>query len=205
MGICRSPQAAQNRGNRGTRTAALGQAPQKSMCPNLSSYQRHEMAYNFTSEHSITLAYPLDRCMQVLASPESLEPVMALNSLARNIQISKPECIAPASLRETRDTQLLPTATEGIERTAFSMEEMVPLLFGLYTRTVVIKGVQTWDKEQQCCLYESQAHGPDVTIHKLREFADLGGGKTQVKERIEGLCSKYLKGIVEKECRNAHQ
>lgn len=141
----------------------------------------------------------------MLASPGSLQQVMGLNSLARNIVIQQPDYISPIDLSESRETHSLPSTNEGQERTAFSMEELVPILFGAYTRTVVIKGVQTWDKEQKCCLYESQAHGPDVTIWKLRQFVDLGEGKTRVQERIEGLCSKWLRMIVEKECRNAHQ
>lgn len=161
--------------------------------------------FNFTSEYSVLLDHPIEECMQRLAAPDSLEPVMTLNSLAQNIEIQTPQHIAAVPLATTRDTSKLPTASEGMERTAFSMEEVVPILGGVYNRTVVIKGVQTWSKEQKCCLYESEAHGPDVIIWKLRTFVEMGEGKTKVEERIEGKCSKWLRMIVEKECRSAHQ
>ncbi|KAI5480222.1 Bestrophin/UPF0187 protein [Pseudohyphozyma bogoriensis] len=168
--------------------------------------------YNFTSHHTVTIPHDVATVVPLLASPGSIAQVIALSSLAADIEVSSPELIDKITLASSYDTASLPlssdataTTPQSIERTAFSFSELVPVLGGLTTKQVVIKGHQTWDPAQRCCLYETRTQtSPVVSVRKLRTFDEVEGG-TKVEESIEGNCAAWIKWVVEKECRTAHR
>lgn len=108
----------------------------------------------------------------------------------------------------------LPSAPPGADgpslalpRRAFMLREAVPVLFGLYTKTVEINGKQTWDADAKVALYES-ATDMGIQIWKRRRFEELtenGVVKTRVSETIRGRAPPWLKYIVQKETSSLHR
>ncbi|KAJ6497534.1 hypothetical protein C8R45DRAFT_898885 [Mycena sanguinolenta] len=175
---------------------------------------------NFTSEHSVVLPHSLETVFDKLGSGETLEESVRLSDLCSTFCLTKLDHIVLSqSLAEERCRGLppAPSATESkpndgqrtLPRQFFFLEEVVPLLFGLYKHTVTIAGCLTSDREGKTALYETSAAG-GILVWKFRQFEELapsedgGPARTKVHERIEGRAPMVLRSTVDKETRRAH-
>ncbi|KAJ6585206.1 hypothetical protein B0H19DRAFT_886580, partial [Mycena capillaripes] len=180
---------------------------------------------NFTSEHSVVLPHALGVVFDKLGNGETVEASVRLSDLCSTFRLTTHDRVALSeeqSLREVRARGLsaAPASVEGeggdagkrtLPRQFFVLQEVVPMLGGLYRHTVTIAGCLTSDRARNMALYETSAAG-GILIWKLRTFEELpaedseggGGVKTKVSERVEGRAPMLLRGIVEKETRRAH-
>jgi hypothetical protein len=169
---------------------------------------------NFDAEHSVTLSYPLSTVFPALGHGDKIEASFRLSDLASGFDLLKADTVAlsrslplaraairtiPASDTATKDERLLP-------RQHFLLEETVPVIFGLIKTKVQIYGTLTCDEEAKVALYESFTDGSGIQVWKLRKFEEIQEGeekKTMVRERIEGVCPKWIRGFVESTTRDA--
>ncbi|KAJ7625363.1 hypothetical protein DFH06DRAFT_1339705 [Mycena polygramma] len=181
---------------------------------------------NFTAEHSVELPHPLGAVFDALGRGETLEPSVRLSDLCAYFRLTKLDHVKLESAQslDTVRCRGLPPAEgdnsaneEGevqggarvLPRQFFVLQEVVPLVFGLYKHTVTITGCLTSDRARNMALYETSATG-GIRIWKLRTFEELppaspeGGVRTKVSERVEGRAPALLRGTVEKETRRAH-
>jgi len=178
---------------------------------------------NFTSEHSVVLPHSLAVVFDKFGSGETLEDSVRLSDLCSTFRLTTKDNIALSkdqSLAEVRCRGLPaappssePASSDGdgertLARQFFVLQEVVPLLFGLYKHTVTIAGCLTSDRERNAALYETSAAG-GILIWKFRTFEELapsesGEVRTKVYERIEGKAPTLLRSTVEKETRRAH-
>ncbi|KAJ7270088.1 hypothetical protein B0H12DRAFT_824778 [Mycena haematopus] len=180
---------------------------------------------NFTAEHSVVLPHSLGVVFDKLGSGETVEASVRLSDLCSTFRLTNNDHIRlPAdhwSLAQVRCRGLPPVPSSSdsepvssdVERTLprqfFVLQEVVPLLFGLYKHTVTIAGCLTSDRERNAALYETSAAG-GILIWKLRTFEELapsedgGQARTKVHERIEGRAPVLLRSTVQKETRRAH-
>jgi len=176
---------------------------------------------NFTAEHSVVLPHSLGVVFDKLGSGETLEDSVRLSDLCSTFRLTTKDHITLSkdqSLEEVRCRGLppAPSSSEPVssdgERTLprqfFVLQEVVPLLGGLYKHTVTIAGCLTSDREQKAALYETSAAG-GILIWKLRTFEELapndsGEVRTKVYERIEGRAPMLLRSTVEKQTRRGH-
>ncbi|PPQ64211.1 hypothetical protein CVT24_008629 [Panaeolus cyanescens] len=103
-----------------------------------------------------------------------------------------------------------------LKRQHFLMEETVPLLFGLFSSRIVLKGTLSWDdallKDDNApvptrpiqALYETRTHN-GIQVWKLRTFKPLSDNKTEITERIEGWAPYLLKALVQSEASKGHR
>ncbi|PPQ95197.1 hypothetical protein CVT26_014888 [Gymnopilus dilepis] len=197
---------------------------------------------NFFSEYSIVLPVPLEEAYTVLGTAAGHDRVCRLSKLCRDVKLLEQDVInlpIPAypngytlkdSAVRTFDARPMEESrneerSDGtcITRQHFSMEESVPLLFGLLKSKVVLSGTLSWDKsvpaspsvgDQEAAadrpryaLYESVASGSGIIVWKLRTFTREGGdvSKTRVVERIEGWAPMWLRAIVQSEATKSHK
>ncbi|KAK7057656.1 hypothetical protein R3P38DRAFT_1182671 [Favolaschia claudopus] len=169
---------------------------------------------NFTSEHSVVLPHSLDTVFDKLGCGETLEASVRLSDLCSTFLLTTVDHVSlpeGQSLTEVRCRSLPPSdgsSNGALPRQFFELQEVVPLLGGLYKHTVTIAGSLTSDREHKAALYESSASG-GILIWKLRTFEELapdetGQVRTKVEEKIEGKAPMLLRSTVEKETRRAH-
>lgn len=172
-------------------------------------------AANCTAGHAVVLDHPLSVTFPRLGHGDTMESNVRLSDLTSVFDLVKSDTVAiPSTLHLSEvSVRTLPgsaTPAEGerlLPRQFFHLEETVPLLFGLVKRTVKLDGTLTWDEDAKVALYESLESGQGVLVWKLREFEEFEDGgikKTKVKERVEALAPKLLRGIVESTMREAH-
>ncbi|KAF7351003.1 hypothetical protein MSAN_01662500 [Mycena sanguinolenta] len=175
---------------------------------------------NFTVEHSVVLAHSLETVFDKLGSGETLEESVRLSDLCStfhltkldHIVLSKDQSLAKERCRGLPPTpstsDFKPSSNDGqrtLPRQFFVLQEVVPLLCGLYQHTVTIAGCLTSDREGKAALYETSAAG-GILVRKFRTFEELapsegGQARTKVHERIEGRAPMLLRSTVEKETR----
>ncbi|KAF7362337.1 hypothetical protein MVEN_00580300 [Mycena venus] len=177
---------------------------------------------NFTAEHSVVLPHSFGVVFDKLGSGETVEESVRLSDLCSTFRLTTKDHITLSkdqSLTEVRCRGLppAPSSTEPTEPTEgertlarqfFVLQEVFPLLFGLYKHAVTISGCLTSDRERKAALYETSAAG-GILIWKLRTFEELapsesGEARTKVYERIEGRAPALLRSRVQKETHRAH-
>ncbi|KAJ6462038.1 hypothetical protein C8R47DRAFT_1327299 [Mycena vitilis] len=180
---------------------------------------------NFTAEHAVELPHPLGAVFDALGRGETLEPSVRLSDLCAYFRFTNLDHVKledaqsldtvrcrglPAAEGDTSANEQGEVQAQGeggarvLPRQFFVLQEVVPLVFGLYKHTVMITGCFTSDRARNMALYETSASG-GIRIWKLRIFEELeGGARTRVSERIEGRAPALLRGTVEKETRRAH-
>lgn len=170
---------------------------------------------NFFSSHSVLLNHPIDEVFQFIGTHKGQERVTKLSALCTRCELLERDTVSipqATALGDTHvrtqpsalgaDTQTSEAPTRQLPRQAFSMTEIVPVLFGLIQKSVNINGTVTWDEDAKVSLYESVA-GSNIFTWKLRVFEEEDG-KTRVSERIEGHCPGLLRSIVQKETTKGH-
>jgi len=114
-------------------------------------------------------------------------------------------------------------STKFLKRQHFLLQETVPILFGLFKKTVNITGTLTWhdcilssssvaaassgdDGSPVEALYESLSDSAGILVWKLRTFDKVHGepDKTRITERIEGWAPALLRPIVQNVTTAAH-
>ncbi|KAJ7350672.1 hypothetical protein DFH08DRAFT_115071 [Mycena albidolilacea] len=174
---------------------------------------------NFTAEHSVVLPHSLQTVFDRFGSGETLEDSVRLSDLCSTFRLVTKDHVTLSkdqSLGEVRCRGLQassePVSSDGersLMRQFFVLQEVVPLLCGLYQHTVTIAGCLTSDRERNVALYETSAAG-GILVWKLRTFEELapsegdGQVRTKVHERIQGRAPLLLRSTVEKETRRAH-
>lgn len=168
---------------------------------------------DFTIDRSVDLPYPMDRVYGVLAPGDRMEPVVRLSPLCSDFFLVNQDRVALSTpLSSTRARTLPPTSTDSppadgakvLPRQSFSYEETIPLVAGLIKHKVRLAGTQTWDDDARVSLYETIGEDMGILIWKRREFEEIEGGGTRVKERIEGFCPKLMKFIVKSGADKSH-
>ncbi|KAF8910587.1 hypothetical protein CPB84DRAFT_1930087 [Gymnopilus junonius] len=196
---------------------------------------------NFFSDYSVVLSVPLKR---------RHERVCRLSKLCAEFKLLEKDAVdlpvpAHPDGKTLKDVAVRTSvATAGVDgsrnqdeqgggiqitRQHFTMEETVPLLFGLLKSKVLLTGTLSWDdsvlsssssepsSETESsdnqddsplyALYESIASGSGLVVWKLRTFTKEVGDpeKTRVTERVEGWAPKLLRAIVQNETTKGHR
>jgi hypothetical protein len=172
-------------------------------------------ASNWNSHHTVILNHPLADVFEKLSSPAGTRAVLELSSLCQQSTILSTDLIVlpndvpltsaiPSSLPAVAKSE--PGSDERcLQRHAFTFTEHIPLLGGLYTSVVVVAGHQTADPSSRTIIYESQAESAGVTVWRVRDFEEMPGGKTLVKETLEGTGPGWLKWYIQKTARQVHR
>jgi hypothetical protein len=164
---------------------------------------------NFSTTHEVILDYPLSQVYEIIGTSVGHERVTTLSSLASNFNMGEKDFVRT---EKTLDKSHLRCHTneiscsegEGLPRIPFSLQETVPMVFGLVTSVVHLAGTLTWDEENKLALYETHSD-KGIDVWKLRRFEDIEDGKkTKVTETIQGRCPALLSWIVQHEARKAH-
>ncbi|KAF5391602.1 hypothetical protein D9757_002536 [Collybiopsis confluens] len=177
---------------------------------------------NFSHSYSVVLQHPISDVFPILGTAKGHEQVCRLSSLCSNFELFEPDHVQLEHggnyLGETNVRSKAPADNDEapasefrkiLPRQPFTMTESVPLLFGMYKANIVLNGTLTWDSEFHTTLYETESNS-GVKVWKLRTFEEVaardvnGGNATLVSERIEGVCPRYLKIIVQKETSKGH-
>lgn len=191
---------------------------------------------NFFSDYSVVLSVPLQDAFTTLGTSEGHERVCRLSKLCSGFELfQRDEVTLPLAtfpegkklcdvgVRTTPTTvgtqAEVPLSEQGstITRQHFTMEETVPLFFGMFKNKVQLTGTLSWDDSALSAaspspssrtleaLYETVSNG-GIVVWKLRTFSQEGDdpNKTRVTERIEGWAPLLLKGIVQSEATKAH-
>ncbi|KAJ4477388.1 hypothetical protein J3R30DRAFT_212746 [Lentinula aciculospora] len=173
---------------------------------------------NFSCSHSVVLPHPIAQVFTMLGTAQGHERVCRLSKLCTNFELLNSDTVSlPANgalsdnhVRTTsssdsgsaeaqntsRDARILP-------RQAFTMTETIPLVFGLFKNDVVLNGTLTWDDTAKLALYETESSN-GVQVWKLRTFEEVDADATRVSERIEGICPRWLRPIVQREASKGH-
>ncbi|KAE9402891.1 hypothetical protein BT96DRAFT_855197 [Gymnopus androsaceus JB14] len=186
---------------------------------------------NFSCAHSVTLPYPLGQVFTTLGTSEGHERVCRLSKLCTEFELLGEDTIAiprgaglgevhvrtlpsdPTAANITASSSSKQPENEDAESThifltrqSFTMTETVPLMFGLFKSNVILNGTLTWEANASpnlVALYETMSNS-GIQVWKLRTFEEINADTTKVSERIEGVCPKWLKGIVQKEAEKGH-
>ena len=166
---------------------------------------------NFFHEYSVVLEHPISQVFPILGTAEGHERVCRLSGLCAQFDLLEKDLVAipQSSTLPELHVRTLPAAVEDegdsrkLPRQFFTMTESVPILWGLYHSQVHLSGTLTWDEAGKVTLYETNSDS-GIDVWKLREFAEVEGGKTRVTERIQGSCPWILKSIVQKEAAKGH-
>ncbi|KAJ3732520.1 hypothetical protein DFJ43DRAFT_1131777 [Lentinula guzmanii] len=161
---------------------------------------------NFSCSHSVVLSHPISQVFTSIGTAQGHERVCRLSKLCTHFEMLNSDTVslhAKAALFETgRDAKQFREHTYA-SRQAFTMTETVPLLFGLFKNDVVLKGTLTWDETAKVALYETESTN-GVQVWKIRTFEEVDADTTRVSERIEGICPRWLRAIVQREASKGH-
>ncbi|ESK93974.1 hypothetical protein Moror_12931 [Moniliophthora roreri MCA 2997] len=171
---------------------------------------------NFHHDYSVVLSHPISKVFPILATSEGHEHVCRLSKLCSGFELLQKDKITisqstslskihvrtlPFSSAEEQVPDSAPTRK--LPRQAFTMQETIPVLFGMIHTDVHLTGTLTWDEQNTCALYETISDG-GIQVWKLRQLEAVEGNKTKVTERLEGSCPKLLRFIVQKEASKSH-
>ncbi|KDR76105.1 hypothetical protein GALMADRAFT_225797 [Galerina marginata CBS 339.88] len=202
---------------------------------------------NFFSDYSVVLSVPLKDVYTTLGTTAGHERVCKLSKLCSGFELLEKDAVELPTPRYPEGNKLkdvgvrtaVPTDENGaagqsngaprITRQHFTMEETVPLLFGMFKSRVLLKGTLSWDESvlssistpspqtepssanaendiELHALYETMSDG-GIIVWKLRTFTPEAGDptKTRVTERIEGWAPMLLRPIVQSETLKGHR
>ncbi|KAJ3714066.1 hypothetical protein C8R42DRAFT_592050 [Lentinula raphanica] len=177
---------------------------------------------NFSCSHTITLPHPISQVFPILGTAHGHERVCRLSKLCTDFELGESDAVsipAGAALAESH-VRTLPSSEEmpdtgsdsvaatrttrtRLARQSFTMTENIPLFLGLLKTDVVLRGTLTWDEDARVALYESESSG-GVRVWKVRLFEEVDEDSTRVSERIEGLCPRWMRWIVQREAEKGH-
>ncbi|KAJ3992409.1 hypothetical protein F5050DRAFT_1699361 [Lentinula boryana] len=173
---------------------------------------------NFSCSHSVVLSHPISQVFTAIGTTQGHERVCRLSKLCTHFETLNSDTVSlpakaalcdnhvrtlPGSDSKPEDTQSNSEGTRMLPRQAFTMTETIPLLFGLFKNDVVLKGTLTWDETAKVALYETESSN-GVQVWKLRTFEEVDADTTRVSERIEGICPRWLRAIVQREASKGH-
>ncbi|KAJ3762640.1 hypothetical protein EV360DRAFT_35288, partial [Lentinula raphanica] len=176
---------------------------------------------NFSCSHSITLPHPISKVFPILGTVHGHERVCHLSKLCTHFELLDSDTVsipAGAALAESHvrtlpsseempgtgsDSVTATRTTRTLPRQSFTMTETIPLFMGLLKNDVVLRGTLTWDEDARVALYESESSG-GVQVWKVRLFEEVDEDSTRVSERIEGLCPRWMRWIVQREAEKGH-
>ncbi|KAJ3840834.1 hypothetical protein F5878DRAFT_532872 [Lentinula raphanica] len=176
---------------------------------------------NFSSTHTITLAHPISQVFPILGTVHGHERVCRLSKLCTHFELGDSDTdsiLAGAALAESHvrtlpsseempdtgsDSVAATRTTRTLARQSFTMTETIPLFLGLLKTDVVLRRMLTWDEDARVALYESESSS-GVRVWKVRMFEEVGVSTTRVSERIEGLCPRWMRWIVQREAEKGH-
>jgi len=179
---------------------------------------------NFFSDYSVVLSVSLQDAFTTLGTSEGHERVCRLSKLCSGFELFQRDELALPEGKKLCDVgvRTIPTTVgtqaevpSTINRQHFTMEESVPLFFGMFKSKVQLTGTLSWDGSALStalssrtpeALYETVSNG-GIIVWKLRTFSQEGDdpNKTRVTERIEGWAPFLLKWIVQSEATKAHR
>lgn len=194
-------------------------SPTMTAPPNSKEHELLQHAYpdgspSFTIDHTVDLSHPINKVYAVLGPGDRMERVVRLSSLCSDFFLTNLDRVAvtgPLSSNRPRALPAAPTdsfpcnGAKLLPRQFFSYEESVPIAGGLTTHKVRLAGTQTWDDEARVSVYESVGQDLGILIWKRREFEEIEGGGTRVKERIEGFCPALVKPLIEPQTAKPHR
>jgi len=195
---------------------------------------------NFFSEYSVVVNVPLKEAYTTLGTSAGHERVCRLSKLSTGFELLEKDVVQlpvkahPEGKKLSESAVRTASVTDGspqgkgdgmkITRQHFTMEETVPILFGLIKKNVMLRGTLSWSEDVLAAL---QSDGPqaalDLPLEALYEtISDSSGGiqtwkvrrfeavkedpgKTRVSERIEGWSPMLLRPIVQREAEQGHQ
>ena len=181
-----------------------------------------EPSYNFFSDYSVILDYPLATVLDVISCGENMEPVARLGELTSEFKLNERDTVSLSTPLSTARLRTAPAASQDatvsspgvpveriLPRQHFFLEETVHMFFGLFKQVVHLHGTQTWDDDARLSLYESQANssGGIIEVWKLRAFEEVEEGgtkKTRVAETLKGRCPALVRLMVQSEINKAH-
>ncbi|KAJ3739254.1 hypothetical protein DFH05DRAFT_1530527 [Lentinula detonsa] len=173
---------------------------------------------NFSCSHSVVLSHPISQVFTSIGMARGHERVCRLSKLCTHFEMLNSDTVSlpakaalcdshvrtlPGSDSKPEETQNSLESTRMLPRQAFTMTETVPLLFGLFKNDVVLKGTLTWDETAKVALYETESTN-GVQVWKIRTFEEVDADTTRVSERIEGICPRWLRAIVQREASKGH-
>jgi hypothetical protein len=187
--------------------------------PNTKEHRLLESEYpdgppDFVVKYSVDIPHPIDKVYGVLAPGDRMARVVGLSSLCSDffpLNLDRVALSSPLASSRARTLPAAPTdtpPTNGVKllpRQFFSYEESVPIAAGLTSHKVRLAGAQTWDDDARVALYETVGEDLGILIRKLREFEQIEGGGTRVKEQIEGFCPKLATLVVKKQTEDSQR
>lgn len=184
---------------------------------------------NFSAVHSVTIARPLAEVFATLGTASAHAAVCRLSALCTNIDIEQRDFVTLAPGETLHGSSFIgkPEAPVGdgrgdcAHRQHFTLEETVPVLYGLLQSKITVRGTLTWIQPSEELLrsggpvysvYESQVVGGlGIKIYRLREMQAIvtegaSGAEevTEVTEYLYGVGPSYLKWLIAKEAVTKH-
>ncbi|KAF9563208.1 hypothetical protein CPC08DRAFT_706136 [Agrocybe pediades] len=194
---------------------------------------------NFFVQNSVVLPVSLKEAYTTLGTAAGHERVCRISKLCTAFELKEQDIVelpvpsypdglllkdaavrtATSTVTKSDQLQDRPLQKPTITRQHFTMEETIPLFFGMLKSKVLLTGTLSWDNnaisalstgskhdEEIYALYESISDG-GLVVWKLRAFTVEGGdpNKTRVTERIEGWAPAWLRAIVQKEAEKSHR
>ncbi|KAJ3888302.1 hypothetical protein GG344DRAFT_90019 [Lentinula edodes] len=173
---------------------------------------------NFSCSHSVVLPHSISEVFTTIGTTQGHERVCRLSKLCTNFELLNSDTVSLPTKAALSDSHVraLPTSdsrmaeaqnasedTRTLPRQAFTMTETIPLVFGLFKNDVILNGTLTWDESAKLALYETESNN-GVQVWKLRTFEEVDANSTRVSERIEGVCPRWLRAIVQREASKGH-
>ncbi|KAJ3900804.1 hypothetical protein F5879DRAFT_808527, partial [Lentinula edodes] len=173
---------------------------------------------NFSCSHSVVLPHSISEVFTTIGTTQGHERVCRLSKLCTNFELLNSDTVSlptkaalsdshvrtlPTSDSRTAEAQNASEDTRTLPRQAFTMTETIPLVFGLFKNDVILNGTLTWDESAKLALYETESNN-GVQVWKLRTFEEVDANSTRVSERIEGVCPRWLRAIVQREASKGH-
>jgi hypothetical protein len=172
---------------------------------------------NFSSDYSVILDHPIDEVFSVIGTSKGHERTTRLSGFCSGFELQHLDTVYIPKTTSLIDTHVRTLASSvpsvdnphpespvrHIDRQFFTLQEKVPVMFGLIHATVNLSGTLSWDEGAKVALYESKTDS-GILVWKSRVFEDMGENKTRVSESIKGKCPSLLKSIVQSQTLKGH-
>ncbi|KAF9456755.1 hypothetical protein BDZ94DRAFT_318522 [Collybia nuda] len=172
---------------------------------------------NFFSDYSIILDHPITEVFSTIGTSKGHERTTRLSGLCSEFELQHHDTVSipqntllvetntrslDSSLRLTSEYDA-ESLTRQIDRQFFTLQETVPVAFGLLHVKVKISGTLSWDEKSKVALYESKTDS-GILIWKSRVFEKIDDKRTRVSEKIRGKCPSWLRIIVQSQTLKGH-
>jgi hypothetical protein len=168
---------------------------------------------NFRVVNSVVLpSRDLALAKRLLLGVDGIEAVVMLSPIAGKFSLAAAPpaggAVAPPAGAAATAERAAACHQEGSGAiTCFTFAERVPVLGGCMHITVRLDARQTLDADDPsgCSLVYESVASAGVYVRKSRRLVKLSGGEIEVQEVIEGRCSPWLVGTVQRGAETAHK